>query len=199
MIGAGLGGGVGRAGRVGRGFGEQVVRAFQVAIHLVSGDVVEAERGSCVIGEVIPVPAGGLEQRVRANHVGLDELGRAVDRAVHVGLGGEVHHRSRAECGEDLVQGRSVADIDLVKAVARRVGDRGKRFEIAGLGELVEVRDVVRRALYQVPNHGRADEASPAGNEDAMIHRKVRSVFFGYQRVSNSSYSLNTRSQVKRS
>jgi len=126
---------------------------------------VETERGFRVIGEAIPVPPRGLEQRVGADHVGLDELGRAVDRAVHVGLGGEVHHRIRTEFGEDLVQGSRVADIDLVKLVARRVRDRGKRFEIAGISELVDVGDVVRRNVDQVPDHGRADKAGAAGYE----------------------------------
>lgn len=62
-------------------------------------------------------------------------------------------------------QDRSVADIYLVKAVARRVSDRGKRFEIAGISELVDVGDVVRRAVDQVPDHGRADKPGAAGYE----------------------------------
>ena len=124
----------------------------------------EAERRLRIIGEAIPVPPRGLEQRVGADHVGLDELGRAVDRAVHVGLGGEVHHRSRAELPKYLVQASSVADIDLVEPIARRLRDRAQRLEIAGISELVEVGDLVRRAVDQVPDHCRADETGSASN-----------------------------------
>ena len=78
-----------------------------------------------------------------------------------MGLGGEVHHRSRAELGEDPVQGSRGADIDLVELVARRVGDRGKRFEIAGISQLVEVRDMVRRAVDQVPTTAEPMKPAP--------------------------------------
>ncbi len=39
-----------------------------------------------------PVGANGLEQRERANDIGLDELTRAVDGTINVTFGREMHH-----------------------------------------------------------------------------------------------------------
>ncbi|MNF00178.1 hypothetical protein D3C80_1989700 [compost metagenome] len=88
VIGRGLAGRVGRAGRIGRGFGEEVIHAVQVAVHLVGGNVMEAE-GRLALGlQRHPIGADAFQQAVGADNVGLDEVGGAVDRAVHMGFGG---------------------------------------------------------------------------------------------------------------
>ena len=51
--------------------------------------------------------AGG--QQLGAHHVGLEERRRAVDGAVHVRLGGEVHHR--VVPGDQVGEQRPVADV----------------------------------------------------------------------------------------
>ncbi|MCY1429113.1 hypothetical protein D9M71_450170 [compost metagenome] len=79
-------------------------------------------------------------------------------------LGGQMHHSSGAELGKHLVQGCGIADIHLVEAVAGRAGYIGQRFQIAGIGERVEVGDFVIGALDKVANHRRSDEAGAASD-----------------------------------
>src|SRR5690606_23364228 len=71
MVGRSLAGRIGRAGRVGRGLGEQVVDAVQVAVHLVGGNVVEAEGFTTAFRQALPVGAGGFQQLVGTDDVGL--------------------------------------------------------------------------------------------------------------------------------
>ena len=86
VVGAGLGRGVGRVGRVGRRLRERPGRAER-AVDLVGRDVQEAEAVRRVLAQVEP---RGLEQLEGARHVRAHERPRVVDRAVDVGLGGEV-------------------------------------------------------------------------------------------------------------
>ena len=60
----------------------------------------EAEGFLGTIIQPIPVGAGGLEEVKGADDVGLNELGGAVDGAIHMGLGGEVHDGTRLMLGE---------------------------------------------------------------------------------------------------
>src|SRR5699024_8988962 len=89
VVGGGVGGGGGRVGGVGGGFGEQAFVAER-AVDRVGGHVQEAEGVLAVAGQLAPVVACALQQRQGADHVGLDEGGRAVDGAVDVAFGGEV-------------------------------------------------------------------------------------------------------------
>ena len=71
---------------------------------LVGRDVEEAEaaRGARA-ASASPIAQRLLQQREGADDVGLDEFAGAVDRAVDMAFGGEVHH------GVGLVAGRTVA------------------------------------------------------------------------------------------
>lgn len=73
---------------------------LQGAVDLVGGDVHEGPHA---------VAQGGVQQILGADDVRQDEVGRGVDRAVHVGLGGEVHHLVRL--GRQPVDKRRVADV----------------------------------------------------------------------------------------
>ena len=89
------------------------------AEHLVGGDVVEAERrarGASGSGEL--VLARGLQQGEGADDVGLHERRRAVDRAVDVAFGRQMHHRVRLVGGEDLAHRRGVGDVGADQHVA---------------------------------------------------------------------------------
>ncbi|MCY1536252.1 hypothetical protein D9M68_717000 [compost metagenome] len=170
VIRTGLGGRVGRTGGVGRGFGEQIIRTLEVAIHLIGRNMVEAERRLGFIFQVIPVTAGRLQQRIGANDIGLDEFGRPIDGAIHMRLGGQVHHCCGAELGKHLVQRGCITNIHLVEAIAGRAIYIGQRLQIAGIGEFVEVGDLVIGVLDQVTNHCRSDEAGAAGDEYLGAH-----------------------------
>ena len=157
QVGGRLGGAVRRARAVGRLLGEagRVVQR-QVAVDLVGGDVVVAHA----------VPAAGLDQRVGALDVGLEERGRVGDGVVVVGLGGVVDHGVRL--GHEAVDQVGVADVahdelDAVRGQARDV------LGVAGVGQLVEDGHVDARVLaHDVVDEVGADEAAAAGDDDAL-------------------------------
>ena len=91
MIGAGLAGRIRRAGGVGGGFGEQVFRAFQIAVDFIGGDMVEAEALLGGFVQVVPVLACRFQQGVGADDVGFHEGGGAVDGTVYVALCRQMH------------------------------------------------------------------------------------------------------------
>src|SRR5581483_9244474 len=100
------------------------------------------------------------EQLVRADDVGLDELGRAQDRAVDVRLRGEVD--DGAGPGRGGSDGSEVADVALDELAVATVEVR----PVARVRQLVEDDDLVaggHEALREV----RADEPGTAGDEHA--------------------------------
>jgi hypothetical protein len=162
VVGAGFRGGVGAVGGVGRVFGELSRRA-EGAEDLVGRDVVEAEGGGPPLAG--PVGAGGFQHLEGAHHVGLDEGARAVDRAVDMAFGGEVHHGIGSVFREDAVERGAVADVGLFKGVAGAVRDLRHVGEVRSVGQRVEVHDLV--ALPdRVADDRRADEAGAAGDEE---------------------------------
>ena len=80
-----------------------------------------------------------VEQHLRAEHVGEDELGRAEDRTVDVRLGREVDDRVAA-VGRAR-DGVRVGDVSLVEVVLDAFEVRA----VAGVGQLVENDDLVAR------------------------------------------------------
>ena len=98
-----------------------------VAVDLVGRDLDEP-------GAVLARP---LEQHVRPEDVGLDELGRAEDRAVDVRLGGEVDDGVAARAGPRDRLG--VADVALDEPQSQPVEVR----RVAGVRQLVEHDDLV--------------------------------------------------------
>ena len=82
-------------------------------------------------------------------------------------LGGEVGDHVGPEPGDRIGHRRRVADIGLTEGVARIGGDRRQRGEVAGIGQFVDIEHAVRRRADQVAHQRRADEARPAGDEDA--------------------------------
>ena len=59
----------------------------------------EAEGFLLLLAQSVPVGAGGFEEVEGADDVGLDELGGAMDRAIHMGLGGKVDDGAGAVLG----------------------------------------------------------------------------------------------------
>ena len=114
-----------------------------------------------------PAPAHGFEEDLRAQGVGAQEGLGIVDRAVDVGLGGEVY--DRIGLGADrLVHGRRIADVAPQKAVTRRLLEIGEVRRVSGVGHGVEVDDLEARALVQrKANEVRADKAQTPRNHPA--------------------------------
>ena len=106
---------------------------------------------------------GVVEQDLRPEHIGRDELGRPEDRPVDVRLGGEVDDRLTARGG--FCDRVGIGDVALVELVL----DAFEIRPIARVRQLVENDDVVP-AGHEAPHEVRADEAGAAGDENA--HRR---------------------------
>jgi len=173
VVRAGFTGAVGAAGGIGGGFGKQVVRAFQVAIDFVGGDMMEAEAfrlGDIARFQAAPVFTGRFQQRVSADDIGLDKIGRAVDGAVYMAFGGQVHNDVRLCVRQYAVHLFGIGDVRLHKLVARVVGHAGQRVQITGVGELVQVDDRVLAVIDQLAYHGGANKAGAAGDQYGFTH-----------------------------
>ena len=59
---------------------------MQIAIYLISGDMVEAKRCFVRRVQLRPVATSGLKQRIRADNIGLNKRRRAINGAVDVRL-----------------------------------------------------------------------------------------------------------------
>ena len=106
-----------------------------------------------------------LEQIESANDIGLDEIARAVDRAVDMAFGGEMHDGARLVLAQQRVNQWSVVDIAVHEYVIRVGVDRRQVVRIAGISQAVEVDD---RGLFPgkpVQDKVGADKACSAGDE----------------------------------
>ena len=103
---------------------------------------------------------------VRADDVGLQEVGRPVDGAVDVAFGRQVHHGVGLVPLEHARHRGSVADVDTLERVAVIPLHRCERLEITRVRELVDGDHVVAEVEDEVANDGGANESSTSGNED---------------------------------
>ena len=124
----------------------------------------EAEAVLRIAIEPAPVVARGFEQRQGADDIGLHERSRAVDRAIHVRLGREIHDRIRAMFEQQLRHQRSVADIAMYEHVVRIRIDRGQGIAIARVRQGIEV-DHTHARRHCVEHEIAADEAGAAGDQ----------------------------------
>ena len=120
------------------------------AEHLVTGDVKKAEPVFAFRRQSLPVGARGLQKRVRADDVGLNELTRAVDRAIDVRLRGKMHHGIRSVSLEHVAHRCGVGDVRLQKEVPRTGLNVRQRVQVPGIGEFVHVDNRVRRVQQEM-------------------------------------------------
>ena len=107
-----------------------------------------------------------VQQGEGADDVGLDERGRAVDRAIDVGLRREVHHRVGLVGREDLAHRGGIGDVGADQHVARMAACLLQRLLRGGIGQLVDVDHHVVGVAHQVAHHGGSDEAASAGQQE---------------------------------
>jgi len=160
-VAAGLAGRVRRVGLDRRLFGEEAPGAER-AVDLVGADVHEA---------LDLVDAALVEQHLGAGDVGAHEGGGVDDAAVDVALGGEVHDHVGAVLGEHRVHRGRFGDVRPHERVALVLLDVGQVLEVAGVGQCVDVDDLVVAAEQQHAHEVRADEAGTAGDEDLAHSR----------------------------
>lgn len=112
------------------------------------------------------VLAASLQQAVSAFYVGAQEGLGVCNGVVVVGLGGVVH--DRIVTGNNAVEELSIADVahDELNPILGKASDV---FRVTGVGELVEHGHVYARVVvYHIVHEVAADEATAAGNDDAM-------------------------------
>ena len=125
MVAGSLGSRIGAAGGVGGGLGKErqwltgshFIRMGQIPIHLVGGDMVEAEGRLAYLIQTVPVGAGRFQQHIGADDIGLDKVSRPCNGAINMALGGQVHHRIRLVQGKHPIQLCAIADIHLLKRI----------------------------------------------------------------------------------
>ena len=81
-------------------------------------------------------------------------------------LGGEMQNPVGAKGGQRLADGARVTNIAAREKIARIRRNGRERGEIAGVGELVEYENAMRRFANEPTNNCGADEACAAGDED---------------------------------
>lgn len=134
----------------------------EVAVDFVCADVVKAEVGFLFGLKRLPVLADGFQQGVGAYDVGFDEVCGAVYGAVYVAFGGQVHDGVWLVLGQYAVYFGSVADVYLFEGVAFVTADFRQAFEVAGVGEFVEVDHFILGVGDDVTDDSGAYEAGAA-------------------------------------
>ncbi len=86
-----------------------------------------------------------------------------------MGLGRQVHDRLRFEAREHGADGSLVDDVGLDELVAAVGRDGSQRFQVAGVGEFVEVEHFMLGVLDQVTYQSRTDKTGATGNENAHV------------------------------
>ena len=136
-----------------------------------------------------PIGARGLQQHIGAGDVRLDKGGGAVDGAVHMAFGRQMHDRVGLVRRQNAVHLRPVADIGLLKGIERVVRDHRHVIEAGRICQLVEVDHMVP-STHGLPHHGGPDEPGPTGHEEfhcASSHTKGLSRSFS--RGATASFS----------
>ena len=199
VVGAGLGCGIRAMRRVLRGFVEEVVAVGQVVlagacrrgerrrdafrvVHLertvdfVGRNVVEA-LAFVLFGEAFPVELCGLEQAQSSHHVRLREGERVLDGTVHVAFCRQVDNAINLLFLHELVEGVEVADIHLHELVVWLALDVLEVREVARVGELVEIDNLVLGVLvHEKAHHVASDKACAAGDND-ILHKESPCAF----------------------
>ncbi len=111
----------------------------------------------------LPVSTHTLQQAHRTHHVGLNEIFRSVNGAIHMTLGCKVEHGTGLVLGQELGQQRRIANVALYKTVAWVVLYRSQVFQIARIGELVKGEYRLVGLRQPVEHKVGANKASTAG------------------------------------
>src|SRR5215510_9173299 len=106
------------------------------------------------LATLAPMRERCLQQHIGADHIGIDEFGRAINRAIHVALCGKMHHRVRIETRESIGHSSPVAYVSATEFVASMAVNRCKGGEIARVGQLVEDQYLVSRMRDEMADDG---------------------------------------------
>jgi hypothetical protein len=80
-------------------------------------------------------------------------------------FGGQMHDGIGAMISKNTLKGVDVADIHLLKKMARMSASVGQRFEVTGVGEFIDIDNCVFSLCNAVPYYSRTDKPSAACDE----------------------------------
>ena len=115
---------------------------FQGTIHLVGRDMIET-LALIPLRQAFPVELGSLQEAQSTHHVGLGKGEGVFDAAVYMALSSQMDDAIHLLVLHQLVESIEVADIHLHKLVVRFVLNVFQISQITGIGQLVEVDNVV--------------------------------------------------------
>ena len=189
VVGTGLGSGIRRMRSIFRRLVEEVVAISQVmfagasrrrerrrdsfwvvhlegAVNFIRRNVVEA-LAFVLLGEAFPIELRGLQQAQSSHHVRLRESERVLDGAIDMAFGSEVDDAIDLFVLHELVERVKVADVHFHELIVRLALDVLEVREVARIGQLVKIDNLVFRILvHEKANYVATNEACAAGDDD---------------------------------
>ncbi len=163
---------------------------LQSTVHLVSRDVVEP-LALVLLGQRLPVELGSLQQRQCSHDIGAGEGEGIFDGAVDMALGSKVDDAVYMLVLHQLVESLEVADVHLHELVVRTVLNILQVCQVAGVGQLVEIDDVILRVLVHEQAHHMAPyEAGATSNNYCLRHTYLRFTYCAIYDLSDSLFFL---------
>ena len=164
VVAGSLAGGIRGMGAIRRGFREQAFLS-QGAVHLIRGNVMEAEALLFLPLQGAVIFQGGLKQGKSAHDVGGHKVSRIVNGTVHMGLRRQVHYPVRPVLPQGAAHQGRVPDVGVQKAVCRGIRQTVQGMDVAGIGQGVNIQDFMA-ALQQQPDQIGADESGSACHDN---------------------------------
>ena len=131
---------------------------------------------SLVLPVAVSVLTGGLQQTQRAHYIGAGKGEGIFYGAVYVAFGGQVNDTVDIVFLYEGAHAAVVADVGLHESVVRLVLNVHEVGEVAGIGECIQIDDVVLRVFGDKKTHNvRTDETCTSGNEN-VFHKGWKGV-----------------------
>ena len=121
------------------------------------------------LGQCGPVGANGLKQIKCTDNVSLDEISRAMNRAVNVRLCCEIQYCARLVLGEQGVYAGTITNISLHKGMTFVVRERGQIVQITGVSELIQIDDRLIMAFQPGVDKVTANKTGAASDENHVV------------------------------
>ena len=143
---------------------------LESAVNFVRRNVVEA-LAFVLLGEAFPIELRGLQQAQSSHHVRLRESERVLDGAIDMAFGSEVDDAIDLFVLHELVERVKVADVHFHELIVRLALDVLEVREVARIGKLVKIDNLVFRILvHEKANYVATNEACAAGDDDCFFH-----------------------------
>src|SRR5574343_1174889 len=126
----------------------------------------KAERGFFTLGQTIPVAPHRLEQGIRPNNVGFNEVARTVNGSMYMALSCKVDDSAWPVFGQQARYQFAITNVTLNKDVTRIALQARQGFQVAGIGQLVQVDNGLARARQPIQNKVTANKAGSAGHQN---------------------------------